>query len=72
MLNIVVLIAKIMSAIDVVLITKVVSTIVILIARIVSIKDTLITFKNIVIVLTVRFVLAEVLFVVFINIIEKN
>ena len=44
--------------------------VVILIARIVSIKDTLIIFKNIVIVLIVGFVLAKVLFVniLFVNI----
>ena len=46
------------------------STIVILVARIISIKDILITFKNIVIVLIVKFVFAEVLFVI--DIIEIN
>ena len=39
-------------------------TIVVLIAGIISIKDILITFKNIVVVLIARFVLAEVVFVI--------
>ena len=65
-LNIVVLTIEIVSIIDIVLI-----------AEIVSIKDTLVTFKNIVVILTVRFVPAEVLFVsilfvVFISAIEGN
>ena len=70
MLNIVVLIIEIVSTIDIVSIAKVVSTIVVLIARIVSAKDTLITFENIVVVLTVRFVFAKVSFVsvLFVNI----
>ena len=62
-LDIVVLIAEIVSTICVVLIAKVVSTIVVLIAGIVFAKDTLITFKSVVVVLTVRFILVEVLFV---------
>ena len=53
MLDIVVLTIEIVSTIDIVLT-----------AEIVPAKDTLITFKNIVVVLTVRFVLAEVLFIV--------
>ena len=59
-----------MFIIDVVLIVKVVSTIVILIARIVFTKDTSITFKNIVIIFIIRFVFAKVLFVsiLFVNI----
>ena len=52
-LDIVVLTTEIVSAIDVVLIVE-----------IVSIRDPLITFRDIVVVLTVRFVLAEVLFIV--------
>ena len=58
-LNIVVLTIEIVSIIDIVLTVE-----------IVSIEDTLIIFKNIVVVLIVRFVFAEVLFIV--NIIEKN
>ena len=53
MLDIVVLATGIVSIIDIVLT-----------AEIVSIEDPLITFRNIVIVLTVEFVLAEVLFIV--------
>ena len=63
MLNIVVLIIEIVFAIDIELIVEFVFAIVVLIAKIVSIKDTLITFKNIVIMLTVKFMLVEVLFV---------
>ena len=62
-LDIVVLIAEIVSTIDIELIVRFVSAIVVLIAEIVSIKDTSIIFKNIVVVLTVRFVFVEVLFV---------
>ena len=63
MLDIVVLMIEIVPAIGVVLIAEFVSAIVVLIAEIVSAEDTLIIFENIVVVLTVRFVLAEVLFV---------
>ena len=72
-LDIVVLIIEIVFAIDVVLIAKVVFTIVILIAGIVLAKDTFVTFRDIIIMLTVRFVLAEVLFVsvLFVNIKTK-
>ena len=59
-----------MSIIDVVLIEEFISTIIVLIARIVSAKDILIIFKNIVVILTVRFVLAKVLFIV--NIIKAS
>ena len=70
MLDIVVLIIEIVSTIYVVLIAKVVSIIIVLTARIVFAKDISITFKNIVIVLIVRFVPAKVLFVsiLFVNI----
>ena len=67
MLNIVILTIEIVLIIDVVLA-----------ARIVSIKDILIIFKNIVIMLIAGFVPAKVLFiinilfVVFVNTIEKN
>ena len=60
------------------LIVEFVFAIVLLLAKIVSAKDTLIIFKNIVVVLTARFVLAKVLFivnilfVVFMNIVEGN
>ena len=65
-LDIVVLTIEIVSTIDIILIIEIVST-----------KDFLIIFKNIVIVLTVRFVFAEVLFVsvlfvIFISAIEGN
>ena len=63
MLDIVVLTIEIVSIIDVVLIAKVISIIVMLIAKIVSTKDILVIFENIVVVLTVKFVFAEVLFV---------
>ena len=67
MLDIVILTIEIISIIDIVLTVE-----------IVSIKDSLITFRDIIIVLTVRFVFAEVLFivnilfVVFMNAIERN
>ena len=70
MLNFVVLIIEIVSAIDVVLIEEFISAIVVLAARIVFIEDILITFRSVVVVLTVRFVFAEVLFIV--NIIEAD
>ena len=59
MLDIVVLIVEIVFTIDIVLIVEIVSA-----------EDTLIIFENIVVVLIVRFVLAEVLFIV--NIVEKD
>ena len=59
MLDIVVLAIEIVSAIDIVLT-----------AEIVSAEDILITFENIVVVLIVGFVLAEVLFIV--DIVEKS
>ena len=70
MLDIVILIIEIVFIIYVVLIAKVVFIIVILIARIVFAKDTLIIFENIVVMLTIRFVLAKVSFVniLFVNI----
>ena len=46
------------------LIAKVVLAIVILVAKFISTKDTLVIFENIVIVFTARFVLTEVLFIV--------
>ena len=58
-LDIVVLTIEIVSAIDIVLITEIVSA-----------KDTLITFESIVVILIVKFVLAKVLFIV--SIIERN
>ena len=67
MLDIVVLTIEIVSAINIVLVIE-----------IVSIKDFLIIFKDIVVMLTVRFVFAKVLFIVnmlfviFINIIERD
>ena len=63
MLDIVVLITEIVSTTDIELIVEFVFAIVMLTAGIVSTKDILITFKNIVVILTVGFVLAEVLFV---------
>ena len=53
MLNVVVLTIGIVSTIDIVLI-----------AEIVSIEDSSITFRSVVVILTVGFVLAEVLFIV--------
>ena len=63
-LDFVVLIIEIVSAIDVVLIEEFMFTIVVLAARIVSAENILITFKNIIVVLIVGFVPAEVLFIV--------
>ena len=62
-LDIVVLIIEIVSTIDIELIVEFVFAIVVLIAGIVFIKDILIIFKSVVVVLIVKFVLAEVLFV---------
>ena len=63
----------------VVLTTEIISTIdIVLTIEIVSIKDPLITFKDIVVVLIIEFVFAEVLFIVsvlfviFINAIERD
>ena len=53
------------------LIAKVVSTIIILIARFISTKDTLVTFKNIIVILIVKFVPAEVLLVSILFVIIK-
>ena len=52
------------------LIIKFVFTIIILVAKIIFTKEPLIIFKNIVIILIVKFVLAKVLFVI--NIIKVN
>ena len=52
------------------LIEEFVSIIIVLIARIVSIKDTLIIFKSVIVVLIVRFIFAKVLFIV--SIIKTN
>ena len=57
------LIIGIVSTIDVVLIVELVSIVVVLIARNVFTKDTLITFRGVIIILIVRFILAKVLFV---------
>ena len=59
-----------MSTIDVVLIIEFVFIIGILIARIVFIKDISIIFKNIVVILIVRFLPAKVLFII--NIIKTS
>ena len=61
-----IIIIAIFCILDIVVLTiEIVSTIdIVLIVEIVSIRDPLITFRDIVVVLTVRFVLAEVLFIV--------
>ena len=64
MLNSVVLIIEIVSTIGVMLIEEFVPTIVVLVAGIMFIKGALIIFKDIVVVLIIRFVLVKVLFVV--------
>ena len=70
MLGVVILMVEIVPITDIGLIIEFVSAVVVLIAEIVPAKDTLITFENIVVVLTVGFVLAEVLFIV--SVIEEG
>ena len=59
-----------MFTIDIVLISKVISIIVILRAGIISIKDIFIIFKSVVVILIIRFIFAKVLFIsiLFVNI----
>ena len=59
-----------MFIIDIILIEEFVSTIVMLVARIVFIKDILIIFKDVIVILIVRFVFAKVLFII--NIIKTS